>query len=462
MLHEIALPADSDKKKALASLKDLFKGFGDVKLTASQVYGAGDYVVVIGTFEGTNTGPMPDLGIKKKTDKPVSAASSRSSASRTARSRRTGSSTTDARSRRSSACRSRVRRQADETALPTRERAAFLLRDQASYCAAMGSPLYAHLLERAAADAAAGGPMFELLEPFDAPNLRADALALRLMAAVHRLVLTGEAPRLAAHYPTAGGTQTQDGAWDAFVEVVAGRGERLRQLVAMPCQTNEVGRCAPLAFGFLELAARYGLPLRLLEVGASAGLNLRFDHFRYGGGGAAWGPAESPVDLTGMWLEPPARLPGRLSVVERRGCDRRPVDVTTAEGRLQLESSLWADQVQRLARLRGAFAVAARGSRRAWSRPRWTSGCRACWPSRGAARRRSSTTRSCTSTSRTRCGVRSTTPWTARAPRPRPKHRSPGCASRRPRPRAATRRRSRPGRAPRSASSPRPARTART
>jgi hypothetical protein len=173
-------------------------------------------------------------------------------------------------------------------------------------------------------------------------------------------VLTGEAPRLAAYYPTAGGTQAQDGAWDAFVEVVAERGERLRQLVAMPCQTNEVGRCAPLAFGFLELVARYGLPLRLLEVGASAGLNLRFDHFRYGGGGVSWGPAESPVDLSGMWLEAPARLPQQIVVVERRGCDRRPIDVVTAEGRLQLESSLWADQVQRLARLRGAFAVASR------------------------------------------------------------------------------------------------------
>ena len=71
MLHEIALPSDSNKKQALASLKDLFKGFGDVKLTASQVYGAGDYVVVIGTFEGTNTGPMPDFGIKKGTGKHV-------------------------------------------------------------------------------------------------------------------------------------------------------------------------------------------------------------------------------------------------------------------------------------------------------------------------------------------------------------------------------------------------------
>ena len=125
----------------------------------------------------------------------------------------------------------------------------------------MGSPLYAHLLERAAADAEAGGAVQALLEPFDAPNLRADALALRLMAAVHRLALTGHAPGLAPHYPTAGGSAGTDGAWDAFRDVVAEQAERLRPLIALPCQTNEVGRCAALAFGFLELAAVHGLPL---------------------------------------------------------------------------------------------------------------------------------------------------------------------------------------------------------
>ena len=244
--------------------------------------------------------------------------------------------------------------------MASRERTAFLLRDQAAYCAAMGSPLYAHLLERAAADAEAGGPVQALLEPFDAPNIRADALALRLMAAVHRLVLTGAAPRLAAHYPTAGGSAGLDGAWDAFRDVLAQQAERLGPLVAMPCQTNEIGRCAALAFGFLELAATYGLPLRLLEVGASAGLNLRFDHFRYGGGGASWGPAASPVDLSGLWLDAPRHLPRELTVVERQGCDPRPVDATTAQGRLLLESSLWADQVERLRRLRAAFEVAMR------------------------------------------------------------------------------------------------------
>ena len=244
--------------------------------------------------------------------------------------------------------------------MPTRERAAFLLRDQASYCDAMGSPLYARLLEHAADDAAAGGAVFALVEPFDAPNVRADALALRLMAAVHRLVLTGEAPRLAAHFPTAGGREGIDGAWEAFLELVTERKDRLQPLVAQSCQTNEVGRCAPLAFGFLELAVRHGLPLRLFEIGSSGGLNLRLDRFRYGGGGASFGPADSPVDLSGLWLEAPLRLPERLEVAERRGCDLNPIEIQSAEGRLRLESSLWADQVQRLGRLRGAFELAAR------------------------------------------------------------------------------------------------------
>ena len=159
--------------------------------------------------------------------------------------------------------------------MPTLERAALLLRD--------------------AADAEERGPVFELVEPFDADNLRADALALRLMAAVHRLVLTGAAPRLAVHYPTAGGRAGTEGAWEAFREVVVAQADALRPLVALPCQTNEVGRCTALAFGFLELAAAHGRPLRLLEVGASAGLNLRFDQFRYaGGGGLRGGPPTAP------------------------------------------------------------------------------------------------------------------------------------------------------------------------
>jgi hypothetical protein len=232
------------------------------------------------------------------------------------------------------------------------------LLDQAHWCEIMGSPLYAGLLERAARDVEAAGLCWDVLAPHVEPG-RGAALALRFMAAVHRLVLTGAAPRLAACYPTAGGTVPAS-AWEPFVATVAAHAETLRRDVAAPCQTNEVGRCAALVFGFLAVAQETALPLRLLEVGASAGLNLRWDHFRYGDGRTRWGDAASPVDLDGLWEEPPLHVAPPVVVTDRRGCDLHPLDVLRGDDRLRLESSIWADQPHRLHRLRGAAALAAR------------------------------------------------------------------------------------------------------
>ena len=257
-----------------------------------------------------------------------------------------------------------------------RAHVAWQLRDQAASCAAMDSPLYAGLLERAAEDAEAGGAVWGVLEAHVAPG-RGSAVALRLMAAFHRLVLTGEAPALARHYPSVGGDGEGTAAWEAFHALAAGKQDDLRTLVSLPCQTNEVGRSAALIFGFLELAAATRLPLRLLEVGASAGLNLRWDLLRFGGGGAAWGDPQSPVDLTGHWSEAPAHPDARVTVAERRGCDLRPLDPAALETRLALRASVWADQVARLSRLDGALAVAARvpapvdgASAASWTRER--------------------------------------------------------------------------------------------
>jgi hypothetical protein len=238
---------------------------------------------------------------------------------------------------------------------PRRHVAAQLL-DQARSCRAMGSPLYATLLDRAAADVLRGGPVWSVLADDVRPG-RGDAVALRFMAAVHRLVLAGEAGELAAHYPSVGGTRDPDRAWPAFARLVEDRSRRLSALTALPCQTNEVGRCAALVGGFLAIA-RGGLPLRLLEVGASAGLNLRWDHYRYGGGGRAWGPEDSPVRMPAHWLHPPPVSPAAVEVARRQGCDPHPIDPASEDGRLALGASVWADQPERLARLRAACAVA--------------------------------------------------------------------------------------------------------
>ncbi|MET0556466.1 MAG: DUF2332 domain-containing protein [Vicinamibacteria bacterium] len=241
----------------------------------------------------------------------------------------------------------------------TAGRLAAVLRDQQASCAEMGSPLYAGLLARAAEDVERDGPTLFVLAPHLAPG-RGGALALRFLAAVHRLVLTGQADGLARFYPSAGGTVDVDAAWAELRALLKADGGRVGVLVARPCQTNEVGRAAALMFGFLEVAARTRLPFRLLEVGASAGLNLRWDHFRYGGGGMAWGPHDSPVDLRGLWADAPEQADAPIEVVERRGCDPRPLDPTSADDQLALRASVWADQAARFARLSGALELAAR------------------------------------------------------------------------------------------------------
>lgn len=229
------------------------------------------------------------------------------------------------------------------------------LRQQATWCARLGSPLYATLLAAGADDVEAGGPCWTVLAGHDA-DPEGSALALRFMAGVHRLVLEGRAPRLARHYPSAGGDATTPGAWDAFRETVTGS----PMAIDAPVQTNEVGRSAALVGGFLLVARETGLPLRVLELGASAGLNLRWDHYRYEKGPDAWGDQSSPVRMVDVFVDraPPFEVAAR--VVERAGCDRAPIDATSADGELTLLSFVWPDQTARMAALRGAIDVARR------------------------------------------------------------------------------------------------------
>ncbi len=211
--------------------------------------------------------------------------------------------------------------------------------------AAGPAPLYAHLVARAADELDEGGRLWELLQPWEDEPDRL-LFPLRLLAAVHRWVLAGDLPELAEHYPSVGGDLQPDGSWPLFREAVLGRAADLPGELAGVNQHNEVGRSAALSLGFVEAARRTGLPLRILEVGTSAGLLLRWDGYR-----------ELP-----WWDElfeaTPPRYPAR--VVERRGCDLDPVDPTTEKGALRLRSFVWADLVEHLWMLDEAIEIACR------------------------------------------------------------------------------------------------------
>jgi hypothetical protein len=230
-------------------------------------------------------------------------------------------------------------------------------RVQAGWCARLGSPFSAALLERAAADVRAGGPCAAVLEGHEADR-PGTLLPLRFLGALHRLVLRGWAPALAGAYPSVGGDGNLERAWPAFREVFAAQREELCGLLNRPVQTNEVGRAAALLGGFLRVAETTGLPLRLLEVGASAGLNLRWDRYRYETSNARWGDPASPVCLASAFADRHPRFDVPVRVAERRGCDIAPLDPRSAEDRLTLRSYVWPDQRERYRLLDAALAVA--------------------------------------------------------------------------------------------------------
>lgn len=234
---------------------------------------------------------------------------------------------------------------------------------QQQACEQAGSRLYARLLAAMADDVRTGGRCAEILGPWEAGAM-ADAIPLRFLAAVHALVLTGAAPDLARWYPSAGGTDAEAEGVDPvpdFLAAVDEHRDAIASSMHLGVQTNEVGRAASLFGGFHAVARRWGLPLRQLEVGASAGLLLGWDRYGYrtSDGRVRWGPQDGLV-FEDPWTGPVPEVAGEVSIVERRGCDRAPIDAATAEGATRLRSFLWPDQVDRLRRLDLAIDVARR------------------------------------------------------------------------------------------------------
>jgi hypothetical protein len=225
---------------------------------------------------------------------------------------------------------------------------------QADACAGP-SPLYERVLRGVVVDLQSGGVSADLLTGRGDDPL-GSALTLRFLGAVHRIVLDGRAAELAAFYPSVGGQSTGDPV-PAFLTTVRRHHDEVNRRISDGVQTNEVGRSAVLVGGY---ARRTSLPLRVLELGASAGLNLRWDHFAYDNGRVVAGDPDSPVRFHGVWEGDPPELPTTFDVVERAGCDRNPIDATTAEGRLTLMSYVWPDQVARFERLEAAIEVARR------------------------------------------------------------------------------------------------------
>lgn len=190
---------------------------------------------------------------------------------------------------------------------------------------------------------------------------------LKLAAALHSFVLAGD-PRVVSlrpYYRTVTSAADVTPVGEAFAgdlrSALDGLGDDLiRAARAWEIQTNETARGVVwlLPAVLLQVEAAY-----LVELGASAGLNLladlrRFDLRWPDGAGVTLGRAEAPqfeIACEGPSPgTPTARTP---EVLGRTGADARPVDLDVPGAEAQLAACVWGDQPQRMERLREALGL---------------------------------------------------------------------------------------------------------
>ena len=187
-----------------------------------------------------------------------------------------------------------------------------------------------------------------------------------VLAAVHDVLLAGDGSPLGEWYgsvvtkprPVGDG---EDDPWPHFRDLALRHPGVAQRLATRSTQTNEVGRCATLLPAFAGIADDTDRPLGLLEVGASAGLNLLLDryHYHYEPGGDVGGP--SPVRLRAkVWGDRPLPVPASMpAIASRVGLDLQPVDLTDPIAARWLVACQWPDQLDRIERVRAAIEVAA-------------------------------------------------------------------------------------------------------
>lgn len=220
-------------------------------------------------------------------------------------------------------------------------------------------PLYRALCHGTAADPELVALMDGTPEAQLRPNL--------LLAAVHHLLLGGLDHPLAAWYGTVVAEPRPPDDGDpvaAWRDLCLGHRDDLAPLLATRAtQTNEVGRCTATMPALAGIAAA-GRPIGLVEVGASAGLNLLLDRwgYHYEPGGDVAPPGGSDLTLTARSVGPePVPVPAALPpIISRIGLDLSPVDVTDEDQARWLVACLWPEQPNRVAQLRTALAVARR------------------------------------------------------------------------------------------------------
>lgn len=227
--------------------------------------------------------------------------------------------------------------------------------DQAATCTHMGSPFTGDVLTTLAENWDNNTPLGRKFAAFSGDiGPAGHSLPLRMAAGLHALVLTGQDAALAASYPP---NETSPAALrTAILGALSAHEGFLDKWTDSAPQTNEVRRSAALIAGAQVAAKHFDLPITLSELGASAGLNLMWDHYALDLGDHHFGHSKPAVKLSPDWRGP---IPPdtRPRIASRAGVDLNPLDPKNPEHLLRLSAYIWADQPERLTMTHAAATI---------------------------------------------------------------------------------------------------------
>ena len=219
------------------------------------------------------------------------------------------------------------------------------------------SPMYAELADRVSRDDELLALAAHGQEGQPAPNM--------LFGAVQYLLLQGMEHPLAAHYPVLSGPERpSEPAFPLFREFCLEHRDQVAELIATRrTQTQVVRRCTCLLPALSLVQREAEAPLALIDVGASAGLNLNFDRYAYtyrreGREVLKWGRKQARVELEADLRGPGAlpEPPGEIGVASRDGIDINPIDLANPDELLWLRALIWPEHVERHGQLVDAAA----------------------------------------------------------------------------------------------------------